>query len=102
MRYVKKLQKRRSVRKNIKLQNETRKVIGQYQACHLCHWGPRRRKEQIFAEIMVKYVPNFKKYFAYLFVERGEGRERNINVREKHRSCICPNQGLNLQPRHVL
>ena len=44
----------------------------------------------------------------YLFLERGEGRdkekERNTDMREKHRSVAsgtCPNQGLNLQLRHV-
>ena len=48
------------------------------------------------------------KDFIYLFLERGEGREkemkRNISVREKHWSVAsgaCPNQGPNLQPRHV-
>ena len=42
------------------------------------------------------YAKNFT-YFIYLFLERGKGkvteRERNINVREKHRlvaSCRCP------------
>ena len=38
--------------------------------------------------------------------EGGEGmeRERNINVKEKHWSVashVCPDQGLNLQPRHL-
>ena len=44
----------------------------------------------------------------YLFLERGEGRkkerERNIDVREKHRwvtSCMCPDWGPNPQPGHV-
>ena len=43
-----------------------------------------------------------------LILERGKGREeereRNTDVRVKHRwaaSCMCPNWGLNLQPRHV-
>ena len=38
-------------------------------------------------------------YFIYLVLERGEEREG-----EKHQSvapCMCPNQGPNLQPRHV-
>ena len=50
----------------------------------------------------------FKKDFIYLFLERGEGkkkeREGNIDVTEKHQSvssCMCPNQGSNLKPRHV-
>ena len=46
----------------------------------------------------------------YLFLERGEGREkereRNIDVREReeHRlvaSCTHPDWGLNPQPKHV-
>ena len=48
------------------------------------------------------------KDFIYLFLERGEGREkvmgRNIDVQEKYRllaSRTHGNQGLNLQPRHV-
>ena len=48
----------------------------------------------------------FFKDFIYLFFERGEGREeereRNIAVREKHRSVASrahPNQGPNPQPR---
>ena len=48
------------------------------------------------------------KDFIYLFLERGEGREkvmgRNIDVQEKYRllaSRTHRNQGLNLQPRHV-
>ena len=47
-------------------------------------------------------------YFLNLFLERGEGRgeerERNIDVRQKHQSVASPtlpDQGLNLQPRHV-
>ena len=43
-----------------------------------------------------------------LILERGEGRERewerNIDVREKHRSVashMCPVGEPNLQPRHV-
>ena len=50
----------------------------------------------------------FKKYFIYLFLERGEGREkkreRNINVREKHwlvASQTLLGQGPNPPPRHV-
>ena len=49
-----------------------------------------------------------KKDFIYLFLERGEGREkereRNIDVREKHQSvapCTWPIQGPNPQPKHV-
>ena len=41
----------------------------------------------------------------YLFIFReGKGRERNIDVREKHRSfvsCMRPDQGPNPQPRGV-
>ena len=37
---------------------------------------------------------NLKKYFIYLFSERGEGREtergRNINVKEKHQFAASP------------
>ena len=39
-----------------------------------------------------------------LILERGVGRERNIDVREKHQlvaSCTWPNRGPDLQPRHV-
>ena len=43
-----------------------------------------------------------------LIIERGKGRERewerNIDMREKHRLaafCMYPNQGPDLQPRHV-
>ena len=43
-----------------------------------------------------------------LILERGERwereRERNIDVREEHwllASCMCPNWGINPQPRHV-
>ena len=43
-----------------------------------------------------------------MILETEEGREkeraRNINAREKYRSvasCMCPDWGLNLQPRHV-
>ena len=50
----------------------------------------------------------FCKDFIYLFLKRGEGREkerqRNTDAREKHQSfasCLCPDQGLNLKPRHV-
>ena len=46
--------------------------------------------------------------FIYLFLERGEGREkkreRNMDIREKHRpvaSLMCPDQGLNPQCRHA-
>ena len=53
-------------------------------------------------------VITFLKDFIYLFLERGEGREkereRNITVREKHwsvASLTCPDQGPNLQPSHV-
>ena len=45
-------------------------------------------------------LPHFKFLNFYLFLERGEGREkekeRNINVREKHQSVaslLCPDQG---------
>ena len=52
---------------------------------------------------------SLKKHLKNLFIlARGEGRqkerEREIDVREKHRLVVsgtCPNQGLNLQPRHV-
>ena len=51
----------------------------------------------------------FKKFFIYLFLERGKGREeereRNVDVSEKHclvASCTHHIQGPNLQPRHVL
>ena len=44
----------------------------------------------------------FKKGFIYLFLEKGEGREkereRNINGVASHR---CPTWGANLQPKHV-
>ena len=47
--------------------------------------------------------------FIYLFLERGERREkereRNIDVRERHQSvasCMCPDWGLNTQPKYVL
>ena len=36
--------------------------------------------------------------------ERVREERRHISVREKHQlvaSCMCPDQGLNLQPRHV-
>lgn len=36
--------------------------------------------------------------------EEGEGRESNINVKDKHRSAashMCPNQGLNPQHRYI-
>ena len=46
--------------------------------------------------------------FIYSLLERGKGRkkqrERNIDVRGKHRSlasCLQPNRGPGLQPRHV-
>ena len=49
-----------------------------------------------------------KKDFIYLFLERGEWREkewkRNIDMREKHQlvaSSTYPDLGRNLQPRHV-
>ena len=45
----------------------------------------------------------FKKRF-YLFLEKEEGRERNMEMREKHRpvaSGMCPDQGPNPQSRHV-
>ena len=41
----------------------------------------------------------FKEEFIYLFLERGEGREKNIDVRENHRWLAS--QGPNLQARHV-
>ena len=42
----------------------------------------------------------FKKYFIYLFLERGEGKERG---RESSIGCLshAPNWGPGLQPRHV-
>ena len=47
-------------------------------------------------------------FFKILVLERGEGRERererNIDGREKHQSVAShthPNQGPNLQPRHM-
>ena len=50
----------------------------------------------------------FLKYFIYLFLEKREWRdkerERNIDVREKHQlvvSLTLPDQGPNVQPRHV-
>ena len=51
----------------------------------------------------------FFKDLINLFLERGEGREkereRNINVQEIHQSLTCllhaPNWGPHLQPRHV-
>ena len=53
-------------------------------------------------------VWHLKKKWFYLFLERGEGRQkktdRNIDVRGKHRSVVpsmCPDQGLNPQPRRV-
>ena len=47
-----------------------------------------------------------KKKILFSFRERGkeEERERNTDVREKHRlvaSCVDPNWGPNLQPRQV-
>ena len=52
----------------------------------------------------IDYLDYFLRF--YLFLERGEGREkereRNINVREIHplvASLMHPNQGPNLQPR---
>ena len=54
-------------------------------------------------EVFVFFLnPNLRTYLAIL--ERGEGRKRNITVREKHlllASPMCPDQGLNPQPRHV-
>ena len=51
----------------------------------------------------------FFKDFIYLILERGDGREkereRNIDVREKYlsgASRTSPNQGLNLQLKHML
>ena len=47
-------------------------------------------------------VGKFLKIFIYLF-KRGEERERNINVTEKHRSvasCMHPDWGPNPQSRH--
>ena len=45
----------------------------------------------------------FKKDLIHLFLERGEERERNISVREKHRlvaSPMCPDQpGTELTPQ---
>ena len=50
---------------------------------------------------------SFLKIFIYLFLEKGEGRERekgrNMDAREKHQSVashVYPNWGLNLQSRH--
>ena len=50
----------------------------------------------------------FFKDFIYLFLDTREEREkegeRNIDVREKHRSIasrMCPAQGPNLKSRHV-
>ena len=46
-------------------------------------------------------------YMTYLLIlkrEEGRERERNINVRMKHRLVAfgtCPDQGLNPQPRYV-
>ena len=54
--------------------------------------------------------PSLKRFFnpyprtSLLILERGEGRERNINVRVKHwsvASCMHPDWGPNPQPRHV-
>ena len=62
--------------------------------------------EIISASIMYTYF-FFKRLHLFIFRERerrAKERERNIDVREKHQSvasCRHPNQGLNLQPRHV-
>ena len=50
------------------------------------------------------YIILFFKDCIYLVLERGEGRERNINVREIQQSVAscAPNWGPGLQPRRVL
>ena len=61
----------------------------------------KRKRERKKTE---QSVHSFLKSF-YLFLKRGEARERNISVREKHQSdasCMRPNWGPNPQPRHVL
>ena len=57
---------------------------------------------------VVKFFDYLFKDFIYLFLQRGEGREkereRNNNMREKHRSATshtCPDQKPNRQPRHI-
>ena len=54
--------------------------------------------------------PSFKSPLEDMFIDlereerREKERERNIIVRQKYQSiasCMCPNQGPNLRPRHV-
>ena len=52
----------------------------------------------------VSFLSLHKDIFSLLLEREEAGRERNVDVREKHQfvvSCICPYQGSNLQTRHV-
>ena len=52
---------------------------------------------------LIVFLPSPKGIFS-LFLDREEGRERSIKMREKHQLVAfytCPDWGLNLQPRYV-
>ena len=49
------------------------------------------------------YCALFKKDFIYLFLDRGEGREKEMERKKSMRGCLlcAPHWGPGLQPRHV-
>ena len=69
----------------------------------------KRQANECFNEFMFMFIYIlFSPEDMLTDFREGEGRERerdrNIDVREKHRlvaSCTHPNQGLNSRPRHV-
>ena len=50
------------------------------------------------------YCVLFKKDFIYLFLDRGEGREKEMERKKSMRGCLlcAPHWGPGPQPRHVL
>ena len=60
----------------------------------------------IFRAICPQNIYYFLKDFIYLFSETGKGMEkargRDIGVREKHPSGLCPDQESNQQPFALL
>ena len=66
-------------------------------------WCSRCRVRLEILHFFLSFFLFFKDFYN-LLLERGEARERNTDVREKHQSVAsstCPDWGPNLQPRYV-